>query len=127
MTTQDLLKVLNDSQSMPHTCWACDLEASTTPWPVLHLISRHHTHPTAHLPREAYVWVAPWFHRADTNPTVAWNPDHKPEWLFTETPTWPRPDPAGIFICYSRYEPGRTGKHEHPYHPLHHTCHTPEH
>ena len=25
------------------------------------------------------------------------------------------------------YEPGRTGKHEHPYYPLHHSCHTPEH
>ena len=24
------------------------------------------------------------------------------------------------------YEPGRTGKHEHPYYPLHHSCHTPE-
>ena len=25
------------------------------------------------------------------------------------------------------YEPGRTGKHEHPYYPLHHSCHTTEH
>ena len=25
------------------------------------------------------------------------------------------------------YEPGRTGKQEHPYYPLHHSCHTPEH
>ena len=25
------------------------------------------------------------------------------------------------------YEPGRTGKHEHPYYPLHQSCHTPEH
>ena len=25
------------------------------------------------------------------------------------------------------YEPGRTGKHDHPYYPLHHSCHTPEH
>ena len=24
------------------------------------------------------------------------------------------------------YEPGRTGRHEHPYYPLHHSCHTPE-
>ena len=26
-----------------------------------------------------------------------------------------------------RTEPGRTRKHEHPYDPLHHSCHTPEH
>ena len=25
------------------------------------------------------------------------------------------------------YEPGRAGKHEHPYYPLNHSCHTPEH
>ena len=25
------------------------------------------------------------------------------------------------------HQPGRTGKHEHPYYPLHHSCHTPEH
>ena len=86
-----------------------------------------HTNPTAHLPPQAYAWVAPWVHRADVNPTVAWNPDHKPQWLFTTTPTWPRPDPAGIAIRYSMYEPGRTDKDEHPYYPLHHSCHTPEH
>ena len=62
-----------------------------------------------------------------TNPMVAWNPDHKPQWLFTTTPTWPRPNPAGIGIRYSMHEPGRTGRHEHPYYPLHHSCHTPEH
>ena len=112
---------------MPRTCWACDPEAPTTPWPVLHLIARHHTHPTTHLPPQAYAWIAPWFHRTDTNPTVAWNPDHAPKWLFTTTPTCPRPDPAGVAIRYSMYEPGRTGKHEHPYYPLHHSCHTPEH
>ena len=28
---------------------------------------------------------------------------------------------------YSMHQQGRTGKHEHPYYPLHHTCHTPEH
>ena len=109
------------------TCWACDPEAPTTPWPVLHLIARHHTHPTIHLPPQAYAWIAPWFHRTDTNPMVAWNPDHAPKWLFTTTPTCPRPDPAGVTIRYSMYEPGRTGKHEHPYYPLHHSCHTPEH
>ena len=112
---------------MPRTCWACDPEAPTTPWPVLHFIARHHTHPTTHLPPQAYAWIAPWFHRTDTNPTVAWNPDHAPKWLFTTTPTCPRPDPAGVAIRYSMYEPGRTGKHEHPYYPLHHSCHTPEH
>ena len=58
---------------------------------------------------------------------MAWNPDHTPQWLFTTTPTWPRPDPAGVAICYSMYEPGRTGKQEHPYYPLHHSCHTPGH
>ena len=42
-------------------------------------------------------------------------------------PTWPRPDPAGVAIRYSMYQPGRTGKHEHSYYPLHHSCHTPEH
>ena len=127
MTAQDLPKVPHDFQSMPRTCWACDPNAPTTPWPVLHLIARHHENPTAHLPPQAYAWVAPWFHRADANPTVAWNPDQKPKWLFTTTPTWPRPDPAGIAISYSMYEPGRTGKHEHPYYSLHHSCHTPEH
>ena len=116
-----------DSQSMPRTYGACDPKAFTTPWPILHLIARHHTHPTAHLPPGAYAWVAPWFHGADANPTVAWNPDHKPQWLFTTTPTWPPPDPARIAIRYSMYKPGRTGKHEHPYYPLHHSCHTPEH
>ena len=75
----------------------------------------------------AYAWVAPWFHRTDTNPTVAWNPDHAPKWLFTTTPTWPLPDPAGVAIRYSMYEPGRMGKHEHPYYPLHQCCHTTEH
>ena len=83
--------------------------------------------PETHLPPQAYAWVAPWFHRTGTNPTVAWNPDHAPKWLFTTTPTWPRPDPAGVAIRYSMYEPGRTGKHEHPYYPLHHSCHTLEH
>ena len=100
---------------MPRTCWACDPSAPTTPWPVLHLIARHHTHPTTHLPPRAYAWVAPWFHRTDTNPTVVWDPEHEPQWLFTRTPTWPRPDPSGIAIRYSMYELGRTGKHEHPY------------
>ena len=127
MTARDLPRVPHDSQGMPRTCWACDPEAPTTPWPVLHLIARHHTHPTTHLRPQAYAWVAPWFHRTDTNPTVARNPDHAPEWLFTTTPTWPRPDPAGVAIRYSMYEAGRTGKHEHPYYPLHHSCHTPEH
>ena len=127
MTARDLPRVPHESQSMPRTCWASDPEASTTPWPVLHLIARHHTHPTTHLQPQAYAWVASWFHRTDTNPTVAWNPDHAPKWLFTTTPTWPRPDPAGVAIGYSMYEPGRTGKHEHPYYPLHHSCHTPEH
>ena len=58
---------------------------------------------------------------------VAWNPDNKSQWLFTTTPNWPRPNPAGIPIRDSMYEPGRTGKHEHPYYQLHHSCHTPEH
>ena len=71
MTARDLPKVPQDSQSMPRTCWACDPEAPTTPWPVLHLIARHHTHPTTHLPPQGYAWIAPWFHRTDTNPTVA--------------------------------------------------------
>ena len=127
MTAQELPKVLHDSQSMPRTCWACDPEARTTLWPILHLIARHHTHPTTHLPPQAYAWVAPWFHRTDTNPTVAWNPNHTPEWLFTTTPTWPRLHLAGVAIRYSMYEPGRTGKHEHPHYPLNHSCHTPEH
>ena len=127
MTARDVPKVPHDSQSKPRTCWACDPEAPTTPWPVLHLIARHHTHPTTHLPPQAYAWVAPWFHRTDTNPTVAWNPNHRPKWLSTTTFTWPRPDPAGVAIRYSMYKPGRTGKHEHPYYPLHRSCHTPEH
>ena len=71
--------------------------------------------------------MAPWFHRADAIPTVAWNPDHKLQWLFTTTPTWPRFDPTGIAIRCSMYETGRTGKHEHPYYPLLHSCHTSEH
>ena len=117
MTVRDLRKVPQDSQSMPRTCWACDPEAPTTPWPVLEPIARHQTHPTADLPPQPYAWVAPWFHRADANP------DHKPQSLFTTTPTWPCLDPAGIAICYSMYEAGRTGKREHPYYPLHHCCH----
>ena len=119
--------VPHDSEHMPRTGRASDPDAPTTPWPILHLMAHHHTHPTAHLPPQAYAWVAMWFHHADTNPTVAWNPDHKPKWLFTTTPTWSRPDPAGIAIRYSMHEPGRTGKHEHSYYPLHHSCHTPEH
>ena len=122
-TAQDLPKVPHDSQSKPRICWACDPEAPTTPWPVLHLIGHHHTQPTAHLPPQAYTRVAPWFHRADVSRTVAWNPDHKPQWLFTTTPTWPRTDPAGIAM----YKPGRTGKHKEPYYPLGHSCDTPEH
>ena len=114
-------------QQMPSTSWACDLNASTTPWPVLHLIARQQTHPTNHLPPQDYAWVAWWFHRTDTNPGVAWDPEHEPQWLFTAIPTWPRPDPTRIAICYGMYEPGRPGKHEHPSHPLHHSCHTPEH
>ena len=39
----------------------------------------------------------------------------------------PGPNPAGVAIRYSMYKPGRTGKLEHPYYPLHHSCHTPEH
>ena len=58
---------------------------------------------------------------------VAWNPDHTPKWLFTTTPTWLRPDPAAVAIRYSMSEPGRTGKHEHPYYPPQHSYHTPEH
>ena len=127
ITARDLPRVPHDSESMPRTCWACDPDERTTPWAVLHPIVRHHTHPTTHLQPQTYAWVAPWFHRTDTNPTVAWNPDHAPKWLFTTTPTWPRPDPAELAIRYSMYEPGRTGKHEHPYYPLLHSCHTPEH
>ena len=127
MTGQNLPAVPYDSQHMLGTRYACDPNAPTTPWPVLHLIARHHTHPTAHLPPQTYAWVAPWLQHADAIPTVAWNPDHKPKFLFTTTRTWPHPDPAGIAICYSMHEPGRTGKHEHPYYPLHHSCHTPEH
>ena len=93
----------------------------------MHLIARNHTQPTSHLPPQVYAWVAPWFHHADTNPTVAWNPDQKPKLLFSTTPTLPRADPAGIAMRYSMHEPGRTGKQEHPYYPLHHCCHTPEH
>ena len=127
MTARDLPKVPHDFQSMPHTCWACDPEAPTTPWPVLHLIARHHTHPTTHLPPQAYAWVAPWFHRTNANPRVAWSPGHTPQWLFTTTPTWPRADAAGVAIRYSMYEPGRTGKHEHTHYPHHHCCRAPEH
>ena len=116
MTAKDLRKVPDDSQSVPRTCWACGPEAPTTPWPILHLIARHHNHPTTRLPPQADAWVAPWFHRTDTN-----------QWLFTITPTWPRPNPAGVAIGYSMYEPGRTCKHEHCYYPPHHSCHTPEH
>ena len=127
ITARDLPKVHHDSQSLPRTCWACDPEAPTTPWPVPHLIAHHHTHPTTHLPPQGYTWVAPWFHRTDINPTVARSPDHTPKWLFTTTPTWPRPDPAGVAIRYSMYEAGGTSKQEHPYYPLQHSCRTPEH
>ena len=82
-----LLSMRVEEGPMPRTCWACDPEAPTTPWPVLHLIAHHHTHPTTHLPPQAYAWVAPWFHRTDTIPPVAWNPYHAPKWLLTTTPT----------------------------------------
>ena len=91
---------------MPRICLACEPNAPTTPWPILHLIGRHDSQATAHLAPQAYVWVAPWFHHTDTNPTVAWNPTKKTQWLFTTTTTWPRPDPAEIAICYSMHEPG---------------------
>ena len=126
MTLQDL-PVPQDSGQVPRTCWACDHNTPTTPWPVLHPTARHHSHPTTHLPPQAYPCVAPWFHRTDTKPTVAWDPDHKPQWLFTTGTTRPRPDPTGIAMRYSMYERGRTRKHEHPYYPLYHSCHTPEH
>ena len=41
-------------------CWACDPNAPTTSWPILHLIARHHAHPTTHLPPPAYRSVAPY-------------------------------------------------------------------
>ena len=126
MTPEDLPAVLHNSQQMPLTCWACDPKAPTTPWPVLHLIACHHTHPTTHLPPQAYVWVAPWFYQSDASQKVAWHPDHEPQWLFTTTPTWSRPDPRGIAVSYTMHEPGRTGTHEHPYSPLNHTWHTPK-
>ena len=78
MTARDLLKVPHDSQSMPRACRACEPEAPYTPWPVLHLIERHHTQPTTHLPPQAYAWVAPWFRCTEANPTVVWNADHTP-------------------------------------------------
>ena len=127
MTARDRLKVPHDFQSIPGICLACEPEATTTLWPVLHSIARNHTHPTTHLPPQACALVAPCFHRTEANLTVAWNPDHALQWLFTTTPIWPPPDPAGVAISYSMYEPGRTGKHEHPYYPLHHSCHTTEH
>ena len=71
MTPQHLPAVPPDSQQMPRTCWPCDRNAPTTPWPILHVIARNHSHLTAHLRPQAYAWVAPWFHHADTNPTVA--------------------------------------------------------
>ena len=71
MTARDLPKVPRDSQNMPRTCWAGVPEAPTTPWPVLHLIACYHAHPTTHVPPQAYAWVAPLFHRTDTNPMVA--------------------------------------------------------
>ena len=94
---------------------------------VLHLIARHHTQPTAHLPPQACAWVGPWFHRAEADPTVAWNPDHKTQLLLTTPPTWPHPDPAGLVIRYSMYEPHRPGRREHTYYPLQNSCQTPDH
>ena len=127
MTPQHLPAVPHDSQQMPLTCWACDPNTQTTGKPVLHLIACHQTHPTTHLPLQAYTWICPGFQCTDINPTVAWDPDHEPQWLFSTTPTWPCPDPTRIAIGYSMYEPGRTGNHKHPYYPLQHWCHTPEH
>ena len=51
MTAPDLPKVPHNSQSMTRTCWAS--EAPNKPWPALHLIARHHIHPTTHLPPQA--------------------------------------------------------------------------
>ena len=124
-TTQTTIIHQRSPTRSPTTRRAC--HAHVGPVTPKHLIARQHTYPTAHLPPQAYAWVAPWFHCADGTPTVAWNPDQKRQWLVTTTPTWPRPDPAGIAICYRMYKPGRTGKHEHPYYSLHHSCHVPEH
>ena len=95
--SSDLEGELLVKEQCPHPCGFC----------INNLIARHHTHPTARLPPPAYAWVAPWFHHADTNPTVPWNPEHKPQRLFTATLTWPRPDPTGIATRYSMHEPGR--------------------
>ena len=47
-----------------------------------------------HLPPEAYAWVGPWFHRAETNTTVPWNPDGKPQWLLTRNANLAPPRPS---------------------------------
>ena len=114
MTPRDLPVVPLDSKQMSRTCWACDTNAPITPWPVLHLKARHHTSPTTHLPPQAYAWVALPVHRTNTNPTVAWDPDNKPQWLFTTTPSWPRLDRTGIAICYSMYKPGERANRNTP-------------
>ena len=111
MTARDLPNIPHDSRSMPRTCWASDPEAPTTPWPVLHPIARHHTHPTTHLPPQASAPVAPRFHRTDANPTVAWNPDHTPQWLFTTAPTWAPPIRQGspsVTACTNQAEQAST-------------------
>ena len=127
MTPQDLPTVPKDYKQMLRTCWACDPNPAITLWPVLHLIARRHTRPTTHLPARAYARVAPWFRPTDTKSTVAVDLEHKPQGLFTTTPTWTCPNPTGIAFRYKMYKPGRMGKHKHPYYAIHHLCNTPKH
>ena len=121
MTPQDLLKVPHDSRSMPGTCWACDPDSPTTPWPVLHLIARHHTHPTGlrmHGPKvpldryEPHGGVEP----GPQTPVAINHNTHL-------APPRPCRNRHGLQHVRTRHN----GKHKHPYYPLHHSCHTPEH
>ena len=128
MTTQDLPRSPTTPSKGPCTWWGCDPKAPTTTWPVLHLIARRHTHPTARLPPSSYAWVAPWFHQPNTDPTVAWNQEHNPQWLFTTTPTWPRPDATGIAFMLQHARSRTTNTYPHmpkpePGHRLHPTIH----
>ena len=69
------------------------------PWLVLHLIARHHTHPTTHLPPQAYAWVAPWFHcnRHQLHGSVE-----------------PRPHTQMALHHYTHLAPPRPGRGRHP-------------
>ena len=68
----------------PTTCWRCGPHALATPWPLLQLLARYQSMPTAHATPEQHRWLRTHFEKAaegDTA-TVAWDPSTKVQWRF---------------------------------------------